>query len=262
MNFFDLDDRVTAAALAAAGSVIGALIQLRIAWRKEVSERARGVPVTKKARRGPVLAVFVLLAAAAVGGFALSQYLAQRSDRESAAMRGELQTQLAQLRNTADRLERAAHLDHGTRASVDDARHGAQSVTATTMLGPCRARGGAGGDAAAACTEQEALRVTLCVSVPLSAAVTDMGLYARTEDSARPWTESRAAPGQELGAVRFAEQPFERAESDQTKLVCTGFSSWDGQHAYSARLVVKYAPSPAEHEASQVVVAPVSERAQ
>ena len=58
-----LDDNVVAAAVAAAGTVIGALIQLRITWRKEVSERARGVPMTKKSRRGPVLAVGLLLSA-------------------------------------------------------------------------------------------------------------------------------------------------------------------------------------------------------
>jgi len=83
MNLFDFDSR-TAAAVAAAGTVIGALAQLRVAWRKEVSERARGVPATKKSRRGPVLAVSLLLIAAAVCGFALSQYLVRRSDHEAA----------------------------------------------------------------------------------------------------------------------------------------------------------------------------------
>jgi hypothetical protein len=99
-----LDDNVVAAAVAAAGTVIGALIQLRVTWRKEVSERARGVPLTKKSRRGPVLAVGLLLSAAAVGGFAFSQYLVKQSDRESATLRGELQAQLTQIRATAERL--------------------------------------------------------------------------------------------------------------------------------------------------------------
>jgi len=53
MNLFDLDDKVTAAAVAAAGTVIATLIQLHVTRRKEVSERARGVPATKKSRRGP-----------------------------------------------------------------------------------------------------------------------------------------------------------------------------------------------------------------
>ena len=67
MSLFDLDDKVTAAAVAAAGTVIGTLIQLHVTWRREVSDRKRGVPATKKSRRGPVLAVGLLLIGAAVG---------------------------------------------------------------------------------------------------------------------------------------------------------------------------------------------------
>src|SRR5882672_8702160 len=103
MNLFDLDDRVTAAAIAAAGTIIGTLIQLKFAWRKEVRERARGVPATKKSRRGPVLAVGLLLVGALVGGFVLSQYLVRQSDLDSAARHSQLQTQLAQIGATAAR---------------------------------------------------------------------------------------------------------------------------------------------------------------
>jgi hypothetical protein len=48
-----------------------------------------------------------------------------------------------------------------------------------------------------------------------------------------------------VGQARFSDKPFERAESDQTKQVCTAFSAWDGEHATSARLVVNYTASPA-----------------
>jgi len=260
MSPFDLDDRVIAAAVAAAGTIVGALIQLRVAWRKEVSERVRGVPITKKGRRGPVLAVLLLLIAAGVGGFALSQYIVSQSDRASAALlHGELKAQLAQISAAAERLERATPNDRGPSGRPDDARRGAEDVTVTTTVGPCRTRAVAATDAAPACSEQEALRVTLCGSVPASAVVTDMVLYARPEDSPQPWTESRVAPGQEVGRARFADKPFERAESDQTKQVCTGFSAWDAEHPYSARLVVKYAASAALREISHAIVVPVSE---
>lgn len=272
MNLFDLDDRVTAAAVAATGTVIGALIQLRAAWRREVSERARGAPMTKKSRRGPVLAVFLLLMAACVAGFALSQYLVKQSDRDSAAaVRGELQQQLAQINATAQRLERATLGEHEAAAHADGDRGGAGDVTVTMTVGPCHARA-AGADAAPPCSEQEALRVTLCGSVPLSAVINEVTVYARPEDSARPWPESKAAPGQDVGQARFAEKPFERAESDQTKQVCTAFADWDGEHATSARLMVKYAPSPASalrtasagppaaHEQAHAAVMPISEQ--
>jgi len=66
-------------------------------------------------------------------------------------------------------------------------------------------------------------------------------------------------PGQDVGRARFADKTFERAESDGTKQVCTGFSAWDGEQAYSARLVVTFVASPAAHEVSQAAVVPISD---
>jgi hypothetical protein len=256
MNPFDFDLKVSATAVAALGTVIGALAQLRIAWRKEVSERARGVPATKKSRRGPVLAVFLLLVAATVVGFVLSQYfMVRQSDRESAALRGDLQAQVARISATAERLERVSVSDHGSTAD----RRGAEEVSVTTTVGPCRAAPAAADGVTPVCSEQEALRVTLCSSVPSSAVVTATILYARPENSPQPWAESRVAPGEGLGRARFAEKTFERSESPQTKQVCTGFSAWDGEQAYSARLVVKYGASPVARELSNAVVAPIAE---
>ncbi len=250
----DLDDKVVAAAVAAAGTVIGALIQLRVTWRKEVSERARGVPMTKKSRRGPVLAVGLLLSAAAVGGFAFSQYLVKQSDRESAALRGELQAQLTQIRATAERLERVTLSDHSSSTHTTDA----EGVSVTTTVEPCRARAGIVTDETPACTEQDAVRITLCANLPASAVLTATVLYARPEDSPRPWSESRVAPGQDVGRARFADKPFERAETDQSKQVCTGFYSWDGEHAYSARLVAQYVLTAAVTEVPSALLVPVS----
>jgi hypothetical protein len=254
----DLDDKVTAAAVAAAGTVIGSLIQLRVSWRREVSERARGVPATKKSRRGPVLAVGLLLVGAAAGGFAFSQYLVVRqSDVESAALRTQLQTQLAQVSETAARLERVALSDHASGGRSAEDHHDTEGVAATTTVGPCRARAVVA-DAAAGCDEKEAQQITLCASVPALAEVTAMDLYARPEDSPQPWSESRVAAGHDAGRARFAEKAFERAESDRTKQVCTGFSSWDGEHGYSARLVVKYVMLAAASADSSTLLAPNS----
>jgi hypothetical protein len=262
-NFLDLDERVTAAAVAATGSIIGALIQLRVAWKKEVSERARGVPLTKKSRRGPVAAVVLLLFAAGLGGFAFSQSLVMKSERETAELRGELRTQLEQINATAARLELATLSDRQS-SRIADPRRGPDDVAVTATVGPCKVRAIAGTDAAAACTEQEAQRVTLCASVPTSAPALDIALYAHPEDSAQAWADSKVAPGQDLGKARFADKPFERAESDRTKQICTGFSAWDGEHAYSARLVVRYsasptpAPAPPAAEVTSTAVAPIS----
>ncbi len=255
MNLFDFDARVSATAVAAAGTVIGALAQLRMAWRKEVAERARGVPATKKSRRGPVLAVFLLLVAAMVAGFVLSQYLMSESNRESAALRGDLQTQVARISATAERLERATSSDHGSISHADDDHRGAQMVSVTTTVGPCRAGALSAPDVTPICSEQGALRVTLCGSVPSSAVIAAAVLYARPENSQRPWSENRVAPGQDIGGARFADKTFERGESEQTKQVCTLFSTWDGEQAFSARLVVTYGASPAAPEVAPAAVA-------
>jgi hypothetical protein len=259
MNPFDFDLKVSATAVAALGTVIGALAQLRMAWRKEQSERARGVPATKKSRRGPVLAVFLLLIAATVSGFALSQYLLVRqSDRESAALRGDLQAQVARISATAERLERVTMSDHAPIVRADEDHREAEQVSVTTTVGPCRAVPAADG-VAPVCSEKEALRVTLCGSVPSAALVTATVLYARPENSPQSWAESRVAPGEEVGRARFADKTFERSESQQTKQVCTGFSAWDAEQAFSARLVVTYGASPTAREVANAVAPPVAD---
>lgn len=254
MSFFDLDDKIVAAIIGAGGTMLAALIQLRIAWKKEQAARARGTPPTKKSRRGPVLAVFVLLIGAGVGGFAFSQYLMAQSERESAALRGELQTRLAQISATAERLEQAHILSRSQVAPQAEHRI-AESIAAAT-IGPCRAQANESG-----CAEQDAARVTLCASVPASAMITDVALYARPDNSPQSWSDTRALPGQDLGRARFAE-PFDRAETDQTKSVCAAFSSWDSERAHSARVVVKHAPGAAAREVSHTATAPTAERVQ
>ena len=262
MHLFDLDDKVAAAVIAAAGTVIGALIQLRAAWRKEVSERARGVPVTKKSRRGPVMAVGLLLIAAAVGGFMLSQFLLARSDRETAAVRGELQTQLNQISATAERLERATRRDHELSGRTADGRAGIDGVTVETTIGPCRAGTGDDSQALPGCAESAALRVTLCASVPASAALTETVLYARPAESHQPWSDSRVAVGQDAGRARFVDKPFERAEDELTRQVCALFTSWDAEQAYRARLVVKFVATPAAGDLSNASLVPTAGVAQ
>jgi len=101
--------------------------------------------------------------------------------------------------------------------------------------------------------------VTLCGNVPVAATVTAMMLYARPEDSARPWSESQFALGQGADRTRFSDKPAERPDSDRSKQICVGFSDWDGEQAYSARLIVKYVPEPAVRELSQSLAVPITE---
>jgi hypothetical protein len=71
----NLSDPVAAALIGATATMVTALIQLRLSWKRELKERERGQPISKKSRRGPVVLVFALMIGSAVGGFAGSQYL-------------------------------------------------------------------------------------------------------------------------------------------------------------------------------------------
>jgi hypothetical protein len=102
----NLSDPVVAALIGASATMVTALIQLRLSWRKEIRERERGQPISRKSRRGPVLLVFALMIGAAVGGFAASQYLMEWRNGDRDLLRAEIQAKLAEISATAAQLER------------------------------------------------------------------------------------------------------------------------------------------------------------
>jgi hypothetical protein len=103
----NLSDPVLAAMIGAGATTITALIQLRLSWRKELRERERGQPITKKSRRGPVLLVFALMVAAAVGGFSGSQYLMAWRNGDRDALREEMRAKLAEIHSDVRTVVRA-----------------------------------------------------------------------------------------------------------------------------------------------------------
>ena len=233
--------------IGAAATIVAALVNLRVAWKKEMSARARGQPVTKKARRGPVLAIVVLLIASAIGGFAFSQYLVAGGEHESQNLQAELRSQVAEIASTAQRLEQARMDDRGeveaSARKLEAQRRGEEGVSASVILPPCEPHVIAGAAVAKKreCTEAEAVRATVCVSVPYSANVTEVAVYARYDDSTQPWAESRVKPGKDIGLGRFADKPSERPETDTTKQVCQSFYHWNTERGRAVRIVAKYA---------------------
>ncbi len=137
MNF---SESIMAALIAAGATVLAALVQLRMSWRRELKERERGQPITKKARRGPVLFVFALMIAAAVGGFALSQYFLSLRNGDRDTLRSELQSKLSEISASAARLE---HARLGEREQVEAAVRRASmraSASASRSRRRCAAR--------------------------------------------------------------------------------------------------------------------------
>jgi len=239
MDFSHPSDTLIAALLGALATVVTALVQLRISWRKELRERERGQPITKKSRRGPVVVVFALMIGAAVGGFALSQYFVSLQTTSREELRADLNAMRAELSATAARVEQSRTNERKEIETevqrADASRLGDEGATASVLVGPCRPEYGG----KAECTEQSAMRVTVCASVPVSATVKEVQLYIRADDK-QPWSDARVQPGQEAGQARFAEKFSERPE-EGAKQVCQAFSNWSHDKARVARIVVKYA---------------------
>jgi len=238
----NLSDPITAALIAASATVLTALVQLRMSWRREMKERERGQPITKKTRRGPVLFVFALVIAAGVGGFALSQYFVSLRIGDRDALRDELQSRLTEISASAARLEHARlsereQIENGTRRA-EALRQGEEGATASVIVGPCKPEGVPG--AREECTEKSAVRIAVCARVPESAKVKEVLLYTRSEDSQQTWADARVQPGQESGQARFADKFVERPDADSTKQICQGFANWSSDRSRLARILVKY----------------------
>jgi len=235
----NLSDSIMAALIAAGATVLATLVQLRISWRKELRERERGQPITKKTRRGPVTIVFLMMIAAAVGGFALSQYFLSLREVDRDALRSDLQSKLSEINATAMRLEQARlnerdQIETGARRA-DATRLGEEGVAASVVVGPCPAV------PADHCTEKSAVRVAVCAKVPASASVKEVLLYTRFEDSQAPWADARVQAGQDAGQARFMDKTLERPDGDGAKQVCQAFVNWNREKSRLARILVKYA---------------------
>jgi len=241
----NLSDPVVAALIGASATVLGALVQLRLTWRKELKERERGQPITRKTRRGPVIMVFALMIAAAVGGFALSEYFMDLRNGDRDTLRTELQAKLSEISASAARLERARLARHEQAEPgvlrAEGLRRGEEGVAASALVSPCKSQSAAAPASSPACSEHSAVQVAVCARVPASAIVKEVLLFTRFEDSQQPWTDSRVQPGQDAGGARFVEKFFERPDGDAAKQVCQGFVNWSGEKARQARILVRYA---------------------
>jgi hypothetical protein len=243
----ELSPNVIAALAGAAATLVAALINLRIAWRREVLDRLNRAKSSPRTRRGLLIAILILVVASGVGGYAGAMYLMQTDHQNTRAMRTELRQRIAEIKDTAVRLEQSRLDDRAAveaKARVDEERRrGAEGVAATTRIGPCRARAAAGADAgadAAACTENDAVAVGVCVAIPAAATVYEVTPHARAEGDGAAWAERRLALGARAATVRFAAQPVERPESGSSKHLCVDAWSWDSQRTLDVRLLVKY----------------------
>lgn len=234
--------------IGAAATVIVALIQMRIAWRKELQARAEHRPISKKSRRGPIWAVLVLLIASAVGGFAFSQYLMSERRSKADALETELNNRIDQLALSAQRLEHISSLgkeDLMQQFRLEEARRlGRTGVVAVAGVGKCVIAESAN------CTEQQAMHVQLCAEVPVAATVSSIELFARKDD--RPWQNSSVMAGNDFGSGRFDAKPIEQGMTDDLKQVCHDLYYW-GSDYLQTRMRVRYVPNETDNVAGMAI---------
>jgi hypothetical protein len=241
MNF---TEPVIAALIGATATVVTAFVQLRVAGKKQAAERAAGKTVP--ARSGSRwLAILGLMLAAAVGGYAFSEYQSYHERQDNKVLREEMHTRMRELSEAALRFERAGTERNGqseseVRAALER-RRGADGVAAVFGVPPCRGAQVGFAQAPAPCAENDALRTSVCVAIPPSAVPTEVQVFSRLEDSVQPWSEVRMQPGQESSSARFADTFFERATPDG-KEICQQFLHWNSQKGRLARILVKYVP--------------------
>jgi len=232
-----MSDTILVAIIGAFATVMTALFQIFMSSKQTAS----GGRSSKNRIKGLVW-TGVLFVAAAVGGFAYSEYLVLTQDAPAQALRDRIGHTLIAANAMAPAVAATGTPIPATAPPAagpvhTDARDG---IAVTVSLPACK------GEPVGlqACSEQTAINVVMCAPVPATARVTEVLLYTRPEGSTAPWREHLAAAGQDLGGGRFVAAHFERSDGEQSKDVCQKFAHWGGGPGRSVRIVVRYDPLP------------------
>ena len=235
----NLSEPVMAAVIGATATFITAMFQLVINARRQAAERAAGKPATRKT--GTWLAIFALMLAAAVGGYAYAEYEVFKNREDDKALRQEMQASLRGLGDVAARLERAGaqrgDLTEGDVKAAAERRLGLEGVSAIVELPPCTAP--SSGQDAGTCTESNPVRVAVCAPVPAAATVTQVRIFTRADDSPQAWADATNASVQEAGNGKVVDAFYERVQAD-AKEICQRFIHWNNQKGRAVRIVVRY----------------------
>jgi hypothetical protein len=264
-----MSDPVLAAVIAGTATLSASFLQLRTAALRD-GTRGQSGPAARRKSRLQRIVLLVIIGAAAVSGFALSQWLTEGERAAQTALQHELQARVAELGRTAGELEATRQ---GARAEIEAgvvSRIGADGVAVSATVAACRppaaasaaagptaaaapavaaaapvavgpmATADSGKPAAAACNEADAVPVTLCAAIPANATVTEVALFSRPVGTDTAWTASRFLPGEEAGQARFADKYSEGTPEDGTRQVCQAFTHWSAEHARVVRVIVHY----------------------
>lgn len=242
-----MSDSVIAAIIAGTATLSASFLQLRSAALRDAGKP--GAAARRKSRLQRVV-FLVIVGGSVVSGFAFSQWLTQGERAAQGALQKELQARIAEVSHTAGELEATRAAERSEIETGVLRRIGGDGVVVAATVPACRAGGAGPGTTPAstagataparACSEAEATPVTLCVTIPASATVTEVALFSRLDDTQTAWSASRYLPGQESGLARFADKYSETAPEAGTRQVCQTFAHWDAEHARVVRVLVRY----------------------
>ncbi|MSQ59996.1 MAG: hypothetical protein EXR36_10230 [Betaproteobacteria bacterium] len=202
--------------------------------------RNQSQPESKAKRRKSWIYTMMLMLACGVSGFAYSEFRDRRADAGYEALSQKLQAQLNELSAATSRAASvAAPVAAGAPTTLASTFPDDSMGTAAVAAFPA-CKGAIVGFATqpAACTEQNALRIAVCTSVPVAAKVTYVEAYARFND-AQSWTSNQLAVGEIVADGKFEGTYFEHTDNDGTKQACQTFAHWNSQPR-SARIVARY----------------------
>jgi len=263
-----MSDGVLAAIIAASATVFGSFIQFRTSLAKELAARTRSTPA-RRANHVVLMMLVVMLLGAAVGGFALAQWVYEGERAAQQALVRDLRDRISDFTRYKNDIEQNRAVLRSV-VQTDVLRHmGADGVEVLVTAAPCKppaatSRAAAltpGGPPAlsavaakppasmgsqpptpapvAACAESDATPIVLCATIPAAAQLGNVELYIRQTDAAGHWSDSRLMPGEASARARFAAKPVEIADGTALKQACIGFAQWSDQPRI-ARMVVHY----------------------
>jgi hypothetical protein len=233
-------------------AIIGALATMGTAIFQLIRNRAPsdGRPKPKKNRFRSVVATIALMIGCIVGGYAWSSLRAVSAKEElRSTMEAEFTKQFAAL--AARQMPEAVAANHGAGepgGSAIPASHGESGAAESLAhLPPCRVNTHPDDVGPVTCTARMAHPISLCATIPISAATRNVRLFARVPKSETPWLE-RDAGAPTLGSLRIGESTAEYPVSADQRSVCLDVANWSVEDTLAVRLVVDFesAAPPAE----------------
>lgn len=240
----NLSEPVRAALIGATVTVVMSLLQLFVNARRQAVERAAGKPASRKP--GNWLAIFALMLACTVGGYAFSEYQGFRQRSDERLLREELQQRVRDIGAMAVRLEKAAlqpgTQDHAEARLAYERRRGLEGVAAVVDLPACSPVQADAEGGLPTCADDRAAHASVCAVVPAGATVGPIEFFIRRADVQGAWAANRVQAEQEVEGAHFTGAHVERPAEAGTKEVCATLAHRGAGQARSARILVRYAP--------------------